>query len=341
MVNYNIYQLTMTSTEKLSSQPNLEENDLKKVEQLPTLSALVLLFIALIALSLAAIFIRFSEMEISSNATVFNRLWIAMTIFGVGSGIKQIQLYRSKDLIPQAVNLENFSFLNNLKLLLIMGVTSSIYITLWAWSLTQTSFANSIVLRSLTPVFTTFFGWLFLGQYFETTFLVGIAIALCGAIVIGITDFSYSTNNITGDVAALLAAIFYGVYLLSVEKLRTRFSSSTILLWRCFIGTVLTLPIVILSEQPIFPYSLSGWLAVISQAVVCQVLGQGLLAQSLNQLSSGFVATSLLLEPMITAFIAWVIFSEQLTFINCIAFCIVLLGVYLAKPRELTINTKE
>jgi drug/metabolite transporter (DMT)-like permease len=74
---------------------------------------------------------------------------------------------------------------------------------------------------------------------------------------------------------------------------------------------------------------------------VCQVLGQGLLAQSLNQLSSGFVATSLLLEPMITAFIAWVIFSEQLTFINCIAFCIVLLGVYLAKPRELTINTKE
>ena len=111
MVNYNIYQLTMTSTEKLSSQPNLEENDLKKVEQLPTLSALVLLFIALIALSLAAIFIRFSEMEISSNATVFNRLWIAMTIFGVGSGIKQIQLYRSKDLIPQAVNLENFSFL--------------------------------------------------------------------------------------------------------------------------------------------------------------------------------------------------------------------------------------
>jgi drug/metabolite transporter (DMT)-like permease len=331
----------MTSTEKLSKQLTLDQKGLKQVEHLPALIALVSLFIALIALSLAAIFIRLSEVELGSNATVFNRLWIATMIFGFWNGIKQIKLYQSKKISPQTVNLENFSFQQNLGLLLVMGVASSISITLWAWSLTQTSVANSTVLRNLTPVFTTLLGWLFLGKSFDTTFLIGMAIALFGAIAIGITDFSYSANNIAGDVAALLAAMFYGIYLLSVEQLRAKFSSSTILLWRCFMGTVLILPIVMLTEQQIFPYSLSGWLAVISLALVCQVLGQGLLAQSLNQLSSGFVATALLLEPVITAFIAWVLFSEQLTFINLVAFCIILTGVYLARPSKLAMKTKK
>jgi hypothetical protein len=43
--------------------------------------AIVSLSAALLAVSLAAIFIRLSEREIGPNATVFNRLWIATVVW--------------------------------------------------------------------------------------------------------------------------------------------------------------------------------------------------------------------------------------------------------------------
>jgi drug/metabolite transporter (DMT)-like permease len=53
------------------------------------------------------------------------------------------------------------------------------------------------------------------------------------------------------------------------------------------------------------------------------------------------VATTLLFEPAITAFIAWIIFSEQLSLLNWLAFCVILIGIYLAKPNQTTVKTNE
>jgi drug/metabolite transporter (DMT)-like permease len=350
---------SMISNKELSNELKLEQPSLQSVGKSPTVKALVSLFIALVALSFAAIFIRLSELEIGSNATIFNRLWIATLFFGLWNSIKKIQAEESKNLSSSAFNLNRryFSFFRDtahqptigynsptqqdLGLLILMGVASSISIILWSWSLTQTSVANSTVLRNLTPVFTTLWGWLLLKQSFDIQFLAGMAIAFVGAVAIGISDFSVSIEQIIGDGAALLAAMLYSIYLLSIEQLRSRFSTATILLWRCALGTVITLPIALLKDPQIFPHTLSGWMAVISLALICQVLGQGLLAQSLNQLSSGFVATTLLLEPAISAFIAWLLFSEKLTLLNWIAFFVVLAGVYLAKPRQLVVTIPE
>jgi drug/metabolite transporter (DMT)-like permease len=48
-------------------------------------------------------------------------------------------------------------------------------------------------------------------------------------------------------------------------------------------------------------------------------------------LSSGFVALFLLLEPVITAILAGVLFSETLSLFNWFAFSVVLAGIYLGK----------
>ncbi|MEQ8755026.1 MAG: hypothetical protein RID09_16130 [Coleofasciculus sp. G1-WW12-02] len=50
-----------------------------KIDSPQNWTALILLSVALIALSLTAIFIKISVQEISANATVFNRLWLAKT----------------------------------------------------------------------------------------------------------------------------------------------------------------------------------------------------------------------------------------------------------------------
>ncbi|MEG3878448.1 DMT family transporter, partial [Microcoleus sp. herbarium7] len=291
--------------------------------------AIVWLSAALLAVSLAAIFIRFSEREISPNATVFNRLWIATAVFGLWKGAAAVRRRLSGD---EVEGRSNYSYtLRDFLLLTAVGVVSSASLGFWAWSLTQTNVANSTVLRNLTPLFTTLGGWLLLGRRFDGRFLLGLAVAVGGAIAIGIDDLQTAGDNFAGDIAALLSAIFYAGNLLIAEHLRAKFPATTILMWRCFIGSILILPLVLLAGDRVFPYSWQGWLAVIALAVVCQAFGQGLLIHSLGRLSSGFVALFLLLEPAITAILAWLLFAEQLTFFNWLAFSVVLAGIYLAK----------
>jgi drug/metabolite transporter (DMT)-like permease len=219
-------------------------------------------------------------------------------------------------------------------LLLVMSCFFSGTLITWAWSLTQTSVANSNLLHNVTPLFTTLMGWLFLSQCFEGKFLIGMVIAISGSILIGLGDLQVASDNFTGDSLAILSAVFSAANLLTVEKLRAKFSATTILLWCSFFGALLTFPIVLLTEDVLFPYSWAGWLTIIAQALVCQVLGQSLQAYNLKGFSSGFVAVFLLLDPVITAILAWIIFGERLTSLNWLAFSVVLAGIYLAKSSQ-------
>ena len=321
---------TAVKTEEATSIVSASSDDLKSgelAENQATFWAIVSLSAALLAVSLAAIFIRLSEREIGPNATVFNRLWIATVVFAVWNGAGAARR-RMSETAPEVRS--NYTA-RDLVLLTAVGVVSSASLGFWAWSLTQTNVANSTVLRNLTPLFTTLGGWLLLGRRFDNRFLVGMTVALVGAIAIGIDDLQTAAQHLAGDITALLSAMFYAGNLLIAEHLRAKFPAATILMWRCFIGSILILPLVLLSGDRIFPYSWQGWLAVIALAVVCQAFGQGLLIHSLGRLSSGFVALFLLLEPVITAIIAWLLFAEKLTLFNWLAFSVVLAGIYLAK----------
>ncbi len=313
----------------LANQDDDVNNDTPRDTQ-GKLGAIVSLSAALLAVSFAAIFIRLSEGEISANATVFNRLWIATVVFAVWNGVGAARRQISET-EPQVRS--NYT-LRDLMLLIAVGIVSSASLGFWAWSLTRTNVANSTVLRNLTPLFTTLGGWLLLGRRFDRRFLVGMAVALAGAIAIGLDDLQTAGENLAGDLAALLSAMFYAGNLLIAEHLRTKFPATTILMWRCFIGSLLILPLVLLAGDRIFPYSWQGWLAVIALAVICQAFGQGLLIHSLGRLSSGFVALFLLLEPVITAILAWILFTENLSLFNWLAFSVVLAGIYIAKSSN-------
>ncbi|AFZ12716.1 protein of unknown function DUF6 transmembrane [Crinalium epipsammum PCC 9333] len=299
-------------------------------QQPPRSLKLISLFLAIFALSFAAIFIRLSERELGPVATIFNRFWVATLILGLGNLLTRLSQRHSGDSPLEKPHYTS----SDLVLLLTMSVFFTGTLITWAWSLTQTSVANSNLLHNVTPLFTTAIGWLFLSQSFEGRFLIGMVLAISGSILIGLGDLRLASDNFTGDSLAMLSAVFSAANLLTVEKLRAKFSATTLLLWCSFFGTVLTFPIVVLTEDVLFPSSWAGWLAIVAQALICQVLGQSLQAHNLKQFSSGFVSVFLLLDPVITAILAWIIFSEKLNPLNWLAFSVVLAGIYIAKSSQ-------
>lgn len=312
------------------SQQQIERTPVAIAPQLQGSIGLISLFLAILALSFAAIFIRLSERELGPVATIFNRFWVAALILGLGNAIKTLSERNSHD---SSLQKQHYT-VSDLVLLLVMSCFFSGTLITWAWSLTLTSVANSNLLHNVTPLFTTLMGWLFLSQCFEGRFIVGMLIAISGSILIGLSDLQVASEHFTGDSLAMLSAVLSAANLLCVEKLRAKFSATTILFWCSCFGALLTFPIVLLTENVLFPYSWAGWLAIVAQALVCQVLGQSLQAYNLKRFSSGFVAVCLLLDPVITAILAWIIFSERLTPLNLLAFSVVLTGIYLAKSSQ-------
>ena len=292
------------------------------------LIAIATLCMALLSVSFAPIFIRFSETELGANATVFNRLLIFGLVFGVGRIIGQ--RFSSEPDVSDQAPLTVQQWL----LLLSVGVVSIISLGLWAVSLEYTTVAKCMLLNNLTPLFTSLGSLLFLGKRFDNKFLVGMTIALSGAIALGLEDLNGAAGFLIGDLYALLSAVFLGAYFLIIEHLRHRFSATTILLWRSAIGSLLLLPIVLITEDQLFPASKAAILAVLGLALLCEGFGQRLLADCMDKLSSSFVALFLLLEPIVSAMLAWVIFLERLSPMTWVGFAVVLTGIYLARSSN-------
>lgn len=292
--------------------------------------AVVILVIALIALSCSPIFTKLSESEISPNATIFNRLWIATLILSFYPNINTAKTFRDT---PQEIKRSPNKFKQK-GLLMLASFAATASALCWAWSFTQTSVASSTVLRSLTPLFISIMAWLILKQGCDRQFVYGMILAIVGGMAIGWDDFQLGDRYLIGDGIALISAALHGVNLLVAGYLRAELDTSTILLWRCGFGALIILPYVWLNEKYLFPYSVSGWLIIMALAVVCQLLGQGLLIYSLKQFSSSFIAIFMLLKPVVTALLAWLIFAESLSFFNAIALVLVLIGIYLAKSSS-------
>jgi drug/metabolite transporter (DMT)-like permease len=294
--------------------------------------AIIALILSLMAYAFVPLLIRWSQVEISPESTMFNRFWIAGLMRFCGQGLQKIKQILTKPaenvIIQKSVAIAPTLDYQLLFLWIITATTSTIVPVLWAWSLQQTSIANSALIHNLTPLFTTVLGWLLFKIQFNRRFILGTVTAVGGTVALSINDFQLDISKIQGDALALASAIFWTVSLLGMERLRDKFSSSFIQLWLCLVGMVLTMLMTLALGEQFFPSSLQGWLAVVSLAIVGQILGDGLITYSLSYFSASFVALVFLLDPVLTAIAAWFAFGETLNLANAIAFAIILFGVY-------------
>lgn len=288
--------------------------------------AIIALLAGIVAIACAAIFIKISTAEIGPIATISHRFWIAIIPLSLWAGVERT--LQPSEPVPKTLTADVWI------LLLLAGSIAAVDLPLWAFSLTRTSVANAMVLSDLAPLFTTLGAWLLWRQRFDKRFLVGLAVSLGGAVAIGLGDVQLDTHQAWGDGAALLSALFLSAYLLTLERLRSQLSVPVILLSTSTIGALITGAIALTVEHQFFPISSRGWAAVIGLALVSQLLGQGLITYSLSRLSSGVVALSYLLEPVLSALGAWILFSETLSLFNEVAFMLIIVGVYIAVSSQ-------
>jgi drug/metabolite transporter (DMT)-like permease len=201
----------------------------------------------------------------------------------------------------------------------------------WHWSIIYTSIANSTLLVNLTPVFVTLTGWLLWRQRVTRAFLVAMVIAILGMFVLVGPNFAVGGTKLLGDAFAVIAAVSYAGYLVTIKVARdAKASTAKIMAWSTTITGVVLLPVALFSPQPFLPESAYGWWVLAGLALVTQVLGQTLIAYAFAHLPASLSSLSLLIQPVAAVIFAWLLLGEAVSSLQLLGGVIVLAGIWLA-----------
>ena len=282
---------------------------------------LAALLLGALAISSSPIFVRLSEL--GPTATGFHRTALALPLLA-------FWWWRMQDgHAPPANRWREF------RPLLLPGLIFAGDLFFWHLSVAYTSVANATLLANMAPVVVTAGAWLLLGERISGRFLIGLAAALAGTSMLVGSSVDLGQRFVLGDAFALVTALFYGSYLLSVAGLRGRYGTARIMYVTTAVSAAALLPLALIMGESIWPTTLHGWLMLIGLAWICQAFGQAMIAYALGHLPAAYSSLVILGQPFVSAFFGWIILDEALSPLQMAGALAVLAGIILARhPRQ-------
>ena len=282
--------------------------------------ALPAIFFGAVVIGFAPILVRLSE--IGPTATAFHRFLLAIPVYwAVVAALPREEAAPKRR--PKSAR--------DFALIAMAGVWLAADMGVWHLSIGMTSVANSTLLANVAPVFVVLGGWILFRTRVTRTYLVGLALAMMGVAVLSQASLSLSGERFAGDLLGVLTGFFYACYQMTVERLRRRFDTLTIMLYAIPVSALVMLPFVLVSGESLLPGTLAGWAVLALHAAGPQVLGQGLIAWALAHLPVAFASVSLLVQPVTAAVVAWALFGEHVGPQQAAGAAVVLTGILLAR----------
>jgi drug/metabolite transporter (DMT)-like permease len=281
--------------------------------------ALIALFAGAVAIAFSPIFVRLSEL--GPSATAFWRVAFAVPALALwlagekrqGTAVRRPRTLRDWGLL----GLSGFFFAGDL--------------AFWHWSIKATTVANATLLANFAPIFVTPAAYFMFGERFRPAFIGGMLLAIAGAALLMGQSLTVSPANILGDVYAIITAMFYSGYMLVVTRLRTVFSTATIMTWTAVFTTVLLYPVAAAAGETLIATTLFGWTILVALALFSHAGGQSLIAYALAHLPASFSSVGLLLQPAVAALLAWSLLAEPLGWLQAVGGVVVLIGIVTAR----------
>lgn len=288
--------------------------------------AILAVFVGAVTIGFAPILVRLSE--IGPTATAFHRFLLAIPLYwAIAAAVPRPDAPSPSD---RAGN-EKPRSVRDFALIAMAGVYLAADMGVWHYAIKLTTVANATLLANVAPVFVVLGGWLLFRTRVTRTYLIGLAAAMTGVVVLSRASLSVSETHFLGDMLGVLTALFYAAYQMAVERLRRRFATLTIMLYAIPVSAAVMLPFALLSGEEIAPATLAGWAVLLALAAGPQVFGQGLIAWALAHLPVAFASVSLLVQPVTAAVVAWALFGERIGPLQAAGGIVVLGGIFLAR----------
>ena len=276
----------------------------------------ILLAFGAMLIGFAPIFVKLSML--SSSAISFYRMFMALPFLF---------------LLNYILNKKFFFRVKNKKTILYAAFASLAFttdLTLWHFSMDITSVSNATIIVNSAPIFVAILSFIFFKERLTKGFLLSFLVTYIG--IVGLIYFSnnYVNGKLLGDILCLIAAFFYGVYLLVIAKLGKE-NSLNIIFYTTFFCCLFSIIPMMIEGGNLIPSSSFEWLNLILMAFLCQFGGQYFITHAIGKISASGASIGLLMQPLTATILAAIIFSEILTSLQIIFALISLFGIYLAR----------
>lgn len=273
---------------------------------------LIPLIIGIIAISFSSIFVKWSDAPVS----VQGMYRLLFTLF-----------------LMLPFTLKHITALRNIALrewilILLSGIFLALHFLFWMGSLKLTTVASSTILLSLQPVFVMAGAYFAFREKTSKPAIIGMLVAITGAVMIGWGDIGISKQHIQGDILSILGTIVVAVHMLIGQKLLKTIPAA-IYSFSVFLSAVVVFAIYnTLLHIPMTGYSDKDWGIFVLLAIVPTVFGHVLFNWLLKYVTAATISMAILGEPVGATLLAYLLLNETLTFSQWAGGAIVLLGLY-------------
>lgn len=271
------------------------------------------LIVALTAVSFAAIFIRWAGAP--GVVVAFYRMLIAtaimapVTVVGLRRTPLDARAWRATALA---------------------GALLAVHFAAWISSLSFTTVAASGALVSTSPLWVALFAWLFLARPPAARQLGGVLLSVTGAVIIGFGDMLGGSRPLLGDLLAVVGAAGAGGYLLLGRHVQARGVSLQAYAGSAYaVAAVCLAPLPWLTGAPYLGYPQATYVFAALLALVPQVIGHTGLNYVAKHFDTTVLATALLLEPLASGVLAYLLFGERPATTTLVGVAVVLCGMVL------------
>lgn len=213
------------------------------------------------------------------------------------------------------------------------GFFLALDLILWNISFSYTTVANANLLANLVPFIVVPISYFLYKEKVSKQFIFGSMVIMFGLIMLMQGKVSPTIQNFQGDLLALSTSVFYGLFLVTVYKLRNKLSTIHIMAYAS-IGCLITLlPVGLIIEGVYIPVTFEDFYPLLGLALLSQILGQGGLSYCLGKIKASYASLLVLTQPIISALYAYIIFGESLSSMEIISMFVILFGLYLANRK--------
>lgn len=211
-----------------------------------------------------------------------------------------------------------------------VGAFALLGVTVFYWSyfraVEEGGAALAAILLYTAPAWVALAAALWLGERITGRKAAAVALTLAGIVLVALGSGSagFGAANLGGIGWGLLSGFSYALYYLFGKRYFGRYEASTLFAYALPIGALLLLPAVPFAEK-----SLTDWLVLVFIAVVPTYAAYLLYALGLARVEATRAATVATMEPVVAAFLAWLVWGEVLRGTGYLGAALVLGGVLL------------
>lgn len=278
------------------------------------------LFFGLLCFSFSPILVRFASDAPGLTIAVWRTVIAAAVLapFAAVRSRNEIRAFAARDLA----------------LIGVAGMLLGLHFVGWIESLYLTTVASASVLVTTAPIFLAILGYVFLGERLASRVTASIVLAVAGAALIGVGDFSASDTGarlpLVGNALALTASLLFSIYLLVGRVVRQKASWLAYVFPLYVVAAITALAAALLTGTPLLGFSPLFYILCVLMALGPQVLGHGSFNYAIRYVPAAMLGLFSLIEPVGASLLALVLFDEMPSLVAVAGMVLVLSAVSFA-----------